>query len=169
MRTNFIAVVSKTGWGSSISIMCPERHEVHKHDIPTWCCRLSSCSLSLIPLLLQETSCFLYCFFATSTNSWVSLSKWHNFTKDALGLLLWGTLTLNKFVHLRNAFEIMHQKLTGNRINLLMSKGVLRNLTNSPQYSGVYLILHYFWCMPQINTETEPDTPWAHSSTVMGK
>ena len=109
--------------------------------------------------------------FLCNTNQLLglSLSKWHNFTKDALGLLLWGTLTLNKFVHLRNAFEIMHQKITGNRINLLMSRGVLRNLTNSSQYSGVYLILHYFWCMPQINTETKPDSPWAHSSTVMGK
>ena len=54
--------------------MCPARYEVHKHDIATWCCPLSSCSLSLIPLLLQETSYFLYCFFATPTNSWVSLS-----------------------------------------------------------------------------------------------
>ena len=59
-RTNVTAVASKTGWGSSISILCPERHEVHKHYIPTHCCQLSWCCLSLNPLLLQENSCFFY-------------------------------------------------------------------------------------------------------------
>ena len=145
------------------SQLCPERQGAQ-----AWHYYLMLSALIVFP---KETFCFLYCFFATPTSSWVYLSKWRNFTKDVLGLQwpLWGTLTLNKFVHLRNAFEIMHQKIMGNRINLLMSRGVLWNLTNSPQYSGVYLVLHYFWCMPQINTETEPDTPRAHSSTVMGK